>query len=91
MRYAELRSLIFRPPSAVEPDQQQLENDLKAAQRKNPDASLDEIRSSYGKDYRAMLEEVARVQENYEQLFPELEGKELELAGFVWFQGWKLT
>lgn len=34
-----------------------------------------------------MLAEVRDVQENYATQFPELKGKSLELAGFVWFQG----
>ncbi|MCO6046295.1 sialate O-acetylesterase [Aeoliella sp. ICT_H6.2] len=84
------RSLFrdFRSPSALQPNHQQLAKDLEAARRKSPDATLDDIRKSYGKDYRDMLEEIARVQENYQDLFPQLKGKELQLAGFVWFQGW---
>ncbi len=84
------RSLFrdFRPPSAGMPEQTRLEQDLQAARKKNPEATLDDVRSSYGKSYRDMLEEIARVRENYEELFPKLRGKELELAGFVWFQGW---
>jgi len=42
----------------------------------------------YGFAYRDMLGEVKNVWENYQTLFPELKGKELELARVVWFQGW---
>jgi alpha-galactosidase len=35
-----------------------------------------------------MLSEVKDTFANYETLFPELKGKKLEVAGFVWFQGW---
>jgi alpha-galactosidase len=31
---------------------------------------------------------VKETQDNYETMFPALKGKQLELAGFVWFQGW---
>jgi len=42
----------------------------------------------YGSSYRAMLAEVKETFDKYETLFPALKGKKLELAGFVWFQGW---
>jgi alpha-galactosidase len=35
-----------------------------------------------------MMAEVRNVMENAGELFPALEGKPLELTGFVWFQGW---
>ena len=35
-----------------------------------------------------MLAEVKDTFDSYEQMFPALEGKKLEIAGFVWFQGW---
>ena len=31
---------------------------------------------------------VKEVFDNYETMFPALKGKKLEIAGFVWFQGW---
>ena len=42
----------------------------------------------YGSSYRAMLAEVKETFDNYETMFPALKGRKLELAGFVWFQGW---
>jgi hypothetical protein len=35
-----------------------------------------------------MLAEVREVMTNSSALFPALKGRPLELAGFVWFQGW---
>ena len=35
-----------------------------------------------------MMKEVKETFENYETMFPALKGKKLEMAGFVWFQGW---
>ena len=42
----------------------------------------------YGSSYRAMLAEVKETFDKYETMFPALKGRKLELAGFVWFQGW---
>ncbi len=53
-----------------------------------PLPTMAEIKSGYGESYRNMMDEVAEVKANYETLFPELKGKELEFAGLFWFQGW---
>ncbi len=90
---------LFRSPSAGLPDEATLEAELEQAQekvrkenekhgRENPLPTMEEIRSAYGSSYRNMLREVAETCESYETLFPELKGRRLELAGFVWFQGW---
>lgn len=84
------RSLFrdFRSPSAGLPSEQYLEDELAKSRNRTPDATMDDITKMYGFAYRDMMGEVENVMENYETLFPELKGKELELAGFVWFQGW---
>lgn len=95
---------LFRPPSAGMPSDEALAAELKQAQervannnkknaeKKNfkpvPLPTLDDIKQPYGLSYRNMLAEVDDVLKNYEALFPPLKGKKLELAGFVWFQGW---
>jgi alpha-galactosidase len=89
----------FRPPSAGLPSDDALQAELRQAQervrrrneqskRDEPLPTLDDIKAPYGSSYRAMLAEVKDVAENYETLFPALRGRKLELAGFVWFQGW---
>ena len=89
----------FRPPSAGLPSSETLHKELDQAQarvrqdneknkRNAPLPTMDEIKAPYGSSYRNMLAEVKDVSENYETLFPALHGKKLELAGFVWFQGW---
>ncbi|HEX5103561.1 MAG TPA: sialate O-acetylesterase [Pirellulaceae bacterium] len=89
----------FRSPSAGLPSEEQLQAELEQARqriqknneknkRKEPLPEMADIKEGYGASYRMMLAEVQGVQENYESLFPELKGKKLELAGFVWFQGW---
>ena len=89
----------FRPPSAGLPSDEKLAEELaqrqeqvKANNEKNnrddPLPTIDDIKQPYGMSYRAMLAEVRDVTENYGTMFPELAGNELEIAGFVWFQGW---
>lgn len=89
----------FRPPSAGLPSDEALAAELAQAQERvtknneknkknDPLPTIDDIKKPYGASYRAMLAEVDDVRKNYETLFPALKGKKLELAGFVWFQGW---
>jgi alpha-galactosidase len=89
----------FRPPSAGFPGDEILQAELEQAQkevRKNneeqkrddPLPTMDEIKAQYGASYRDMLAEVRATYEHLGELFPELQGKQPELAGFVWFQGW---
>ena len=47
-----------------------------------------DIKAPFGSSYRNMQAEVKEVFDNYETLFPALKGKQLELAGFFWFQGY---
>ena len=49
---------------------------------------MDDIKAVYGSTYRNMLSEVKQTFDDYETMFPSLKGKDLEIAGFVWFQGW---
>lgn len=89
----------FRSPSAGLPDGEILNAELERARNKvqqnnernvrtDPLPTMDDIRAGYGASYRRMLAEVRETMTNYETLFPKLAGWELELAGFVWFQGW---
>jgi len=87
-----------RPPSAELP-KEKLRKELEQAQakvkqnnekhkRNDPLPTMDDIKKRYGSAYRVMLAEVKDVFDNYETMFPALKGKKLELAGFLWFQGW---
>lgn len=89
----------FRPPSAGLPSDEKLQAELKQAQdnvqkrneknkKSDPLPTMDGIKEAYGSSYRQMLSEVQATRENFETLFPTLKGKKLEMAGFVWFQGW---
>jgi hypothetical protein len=90
---------LFRSPSAGYPAEAVLEKELQQAQERvkkenekrkkaDPLPTMDDIKKGYGSSYRAMLAEVRETFDNYETLFPALKGRKLELAGFVWFQGW---
>ena len=90
---------MFRPPSAGLPADDMLDKELKQAQariqrnneknkRNDPLPTIDDIKRDYGSSYRKMIAEVHDAMEHAGELFPALKGKRLELAGFVWFQGW---
>ena len=89
----------FRPPSSGLPSDAVLEKELADAvkrtennnKKRNRDDALPtraQIEAGYGRDYRLMIEEVRATMQKSGELFPELKGRDLELAGFVWFQGW---
>ncbi len=84
------RSLVrdFRSPSAGLPPAEVLEKQLTDLQKRNPKATLEDVKKSYGASYRAMLDEVKETLANLKTHFPEYAGQGYELAGFVWFQGW---
>jgi alpha-galactosidase len=90
---------LFRSPSAGYPAGAVLRQELQQAQdrvkrdnekqkKNDPLPTMDDVKQAYGSSYRNMLAEVKDTLDNYEAMFPALKGKKLELAGFVWFQGW---
>jgi alpha-galactosidase len=90
---------LFRSPSAGLPSEEKLSEELaqvvkrtkqnnEKRNRTDPLPTMKEIKERYGSSYRKMMAEVKETTKNYETLFPALKGKKLEIAGFVWFQGW---
>ena len=89
---------LFRSPSAGMPEERIKEELAQAITRtknqnekknlNDPLPTMESVREAYGSSYRKMLEEVAETFANYETMFPSLQGKKLELAGLLWFQGW---
>lgn len=78
----------FRPPGAP-PDEAELAEALARARKKNPTLTMAELRTSYGRYYRKILEEVRKVLADLERYCPAYDSKQgYELAGLVWFQGW---
>jgi hypothetical protein len=90
----------FRSPSAGYPAEavlqkelEQMQANVKKSNEKNkknaPLPTMADLKKQYGASYRMMMAEVKDVMDNYATLFPALKGKKkLEVAGFVWFQGW---
>jgi hypothetical protein len=78
---------LFRSPSAGLPREQILEKELENAKKRNPNATMAQIKEKYGNSYRNMMKEVKEVRENYQTLFPQLKSKRFDIAGFFWFQG----
>ena len=90
---------LFRSPSAAFPAAEVLDKELAQAQdrvkknneknkKNDPLPTMDDIKKDYGSSYRNMMAEVKTVLDDPGKLFPPLTGRKLELAGFVWFQGW---
>ena len=89
----------FRSPSAGYPAAEVLQKELDQAQanvkknneknkKNDPLPTMEDVKKEYGSSYRNMMAEVKDVMDNYATMFPALKGKKLEVAGFVWFQGW---
>jgi hypothetical protein len=88
----------FRSPSAGMPANEALQTELASEQakvknanekngRNDPLPSMEQVKEPYGKSYRNMMKEIEETKANYDTMFPALKGKKLEIAGFVWFQG----
>jgi len=79
----------FLPPGADLPPDEVLQKELENARKRDPSATIEQIKARYGKAYRDMIAAVNEVLGNLEQLFPGYDPKRgYELAGFVFFQGW---
>ncbi len=77
----------FRPPSAGDLDEATLEGMLAKAKKKNPSTTMEEIKAKQGHYYRALVEETKKAMASAGTTFPELKGRDLEIAGIVWHQG----
>jgi hypothetical protein len=78
----------FRPPAAGLPPREALGRMLADLRKRNPQATEEDVKAPFGASYRAMLDEYRGTLKDLGTLFPQLAGKQTELAGFVWFQGW---
>ena len=76
----------FRPPSAP-PTEAELEAKLQQVQKKNPKATLEDVKAMYGHYYREMIRLTKQELAELGERFPELKGYQPEIAGFVWHQG----
>jgi alpha-galactosidase len=79
----------FRPPSAGLPPDEELQQELESAKKRNPESTMEDITAPYGKAYRDMISHVHDVLGDLERHFPDYdEARGYELAGLVFFQGW---
>jgi hypothetical protein len=76
----------FRPPSA-NPTDEELAARLERIQKKNPDATIDDVKEADGHYYRETIRNAKAELASIGEKFPELKGKEVEIAGFIWHQG----
>lgn len=77
----------FHPPSAGLPQEAKLQETLERLQKKNPNATIEEVRATYGHYYRLLVEETKKSLSGIGSMFPELDGRDYEIAGIVWHQG----
>ncbi|HEV8293180.1 MAG TPA: sialate O-acetylesterase [Tepidisphaeraceae bacterium] len=78
----------FRPPSAGLPPDEILEKTLAAQKKKNPAATIDDVKLPFGATYRDMLNEVRSTLADVKRHFPSYQNQGYELRGLIWFQGW---
>lgn len=79
-------SVDFRPPSAP-PTAEEVQAMLERARKKKPETTEAEIREKFGFYYRETVRHAKEEMHNVGEHFPNLKGKQLEIAGFIWHQG----
>ncbi|WP_417849815.1 sialate O-acetylesterase [Thalassoglobus sp.] len=79
-------AIDFRPPSAP-PSEAELKATLNRLQKRNPETTLDDVKEQYGHYYREMIRHAKEELAAIPTRFPELKDAEVEIAGFVWHQG----
>lgn len=78
----------FRSPSAGLPPQKVLDRMLAERRKRDPKATAEDVRATFGTSYRIMLDEVRGALKDLKAFVPDYKGQGYDLAGFVWFQGW---
>ena len=76
----------FRPPGAP-PSDAEIDALLQRAKKKKPEMTADDVRSQFGHYYREVVRLAKQEMSEVQQRFPELNSAELQIAGFVWHQG----
>ena len=76
----------FRPPSAP-PSDEEIDTLLERAKRRQPETTREEVKERFGHYYREMLRHAKEELLMIEQRFPELAEHEVDIAGFIWHQG----
>ena len=60
---------------------------LERAKKKKPETTVEEVRARFGHYYRETLRHAKEELDGLDEKFPELKDHEVELAGFIWHQG----
>ncbi len=76
----------FRPPGAP-PTDAELQAALERARKNKPASTLDEVQQRYGHYYREMIRHAEEELSSIGTRFPELKDRDIEIAGFIWHQG----
>lgn len=76
----------FRPPSAP-PTDEEIDQLLERVRRKAPQTTREQVKDRFGHYYREMLRHAKEELDRAGEKFPELRGKEVQIAGFIWHQG----
>lgn len=76
----------FRPPGSP-PTEAEVQERLEALKKRNPKATLDDAKEEYGHYYREMIRHAKEELSKIGERFPQLQGYQPRIAGFVWHQG----
>lgn len=76
----------FHPPSAGLPDEATLQAMLEKIKKKNPSATMEDVKAKYGFYYRSLVDETKKALADLGTTFPELKDRNVEIAGIVWHQ-----
>ncbi len=79
-------AIDFRPPGAP-PTEAEINTQWERARKNKPDTTKAEIEARYGHYYREMIRHAKEELSQLAERFPELKGYQVEIAGFVWHQG----
>jgi len=77
----------FRPPSAGLPDEATLREMLEKARKKKASATMEDVKLRYGFYYRSLVDETKKALAGLGTTFPKLKGRDVEISGIVWHQG----
>lgn len=81
----------FLPPSEPMPSEELFTKDLERMQKRNPSATLQDVKAPYGQAYRDMISHVKAMMEAPQDYYPDYnpeKPRKFEIVGLIWFQGW---
>ena len=76
----------FRPPGAP-PSEEEVTAILERMRKKKPETTPEEAKARFGHYYREVIRHAKTEMQEVGKRFPELEGRDLQISGFIWHQG----